>query len=240
MTKKTEKANGEAKLSLITNYKNWALISALISTVVGGGIQIFFLSVMDVFYLRFFSVTQMISDALVLLPILLIILFFYYCFRSLINILEKEGFFRALVILFGGIMGGFIILIMVGSIGLKDSYAAIIVFLIGLALIVIVMIFLSYQEAILKKIVVIGESSRLIQLGFIIFISIFAYLFFPSGFIKDIFVKPDHFINQDYICKKSTGNNCKITYFNDKYIFIERDNKKIEIVKFDRFFESEK
>lgn len=46
---------------------------------------------------------------------------------------------------------------------------------------------------------------------------------------------PDSFLNQTFICD-DTDQNCEIKYFNDKYIFVEKEENKIEVLEFEEFF----
>jgi len=156
----------------------------LISTIVGGGFQAFFLLSLSIggFYLRFFSVSQMINDSIaIIFPIFIIWLVGFAGFSiKLYQFLIKK---------------------------LKNT---------------------NFE--------VIHKWWEVTVHILFIFLSVIVLFLIKTQTINKILISPSHFINKKYICDELLDNKCRIRYFNDKYIFIEKDNKKIEIIKFDNFF----
>ena len=65
----------------------------------------------------------------------------------------------------------------------------------------------------------------------------FTYWLVKSHYVYKILISPNSFMNKDYICN-TLDDSCNIRYFNDKYIFLEK-NDRIEIIKFDNFFKKD-
>ncbi len=201
------------------NYINITLISALI----GGGFQVIFLWSIGIFYLRFFSITQMISDTIaIFLPLLIISLIIWLWIEAVSSTAWEKDF---VYIFIEGIVS--VALVALISYILYHSFDIIEYLKICIAFIIPTLIWLIFRYTKNKKIVKI-----------ILFILLLIWIFYIfNRSIRKTFISPDNFINQNYICKNLAKNKCNIRYFNDKYIFIERENNKIEIIKFDTFFQ---
>ncbi len=99
---------------------------------------------------------------------------------------------------------------------------------------IFIIFFIIYiiSELLLRKKEVMSEVSFAVILTVIVIVLIIF-------FVGELFIKlPKNFINKEYVCKDR--KKCEIKYFNDKYIFIKfgsDDNRKVEMLKFDSFFE---
>lgn len=79
-----------------------------------------------------------------------------------------------------------------------------------------------------------------LMLGIVLFSLIIFILLKILSIFHQVYLFPDNLVNMKYIQKNEDTNNTKISYMNDKYIFLEHKQKdkniSIEILKFDELF----
>lgn len=227
--------------------KNLSLYITAISVVIGGSMQVYFLTMLSGSYLRFFSITQLIADTLsIVIPVL------YFSFLAISFILigalfnppsqkdKKEQdsnqkiFNQSFLMLFFIIVCFSIVIFSIYKGG--DSYIEIIKrsifpFIYGLiALLTFKERFINFYNS---------HKPKCILVSIFVITSFILYGLDPLfNFLYKTIIIPQNFINQTYICP-SQSTNCTIRYFNDKYIFIERSEGQIEILPFESFFNQE-
>ena len=199
---------------------------AIISAIIGGGFQALLLLSIDIFYLRFFSITQMIADTIsILLPLSLIFIFIWLFLRLLISSFKRDWFWGMLIFFISTW-----IIAYYNSITLLIKYL-----LIGGTILWIIRIIFKNKEKVKNS----KWFIKIIQIIIaIVFMSILLGFssFIKNWYIQRIFISPTNFINQEAICNNTNNEDCNIKYFNDKYIFVEKNNSKIEVIKFENFF----
>lgn len=236
----------------------WVL---LLPAVLGGLWQIIELTKMSTSYIRFFSATQLLPDGLM---ILFILLMQYFAFKIGVagsqnnpknNICKNGGILKCLLAFTFEI----IILLFILWI-LKTEHINFSIFIFFTFIITSTMISLAKKLSILFVLLSKKEKMKL-ALSFIpntikhdilndnsiiistIAIFLFAMPFYLFPLFHNTFLLPYDLKNLEYIQKELKSQefkSSKISYFNDKYIFIEHTkndgNKSIEILKFDDLF----
>lgn len=222
------------------------------SVILWGGFQVIYLMLMSPFYLRFFSVSQMISDSIFVILSYGIVIFIYDFIKSINNDNTSESKLLKLQISLGLISMPILFYILHRfdfiEINLPTfntfSSKVFLIFLIYIYVLLVINIFQRYSFPKIKKIIKrlwfkkmsplhprIKEELKYLKGLWLILLWIIVLNILHSELSI-----PWHFTNQNNICIEKVSEDCKIRYFNDKYIFIERQENKIEIIKFDKFF----
>lgn len=216
--------------------KETILKITFVGWLIGGGYQFLSLWAINIFYIKFFSVTQMIADTIMLLvPITIIVLFLIFGFKEAYFFFSKRGIIITFTLLVTNSLGTIFFLPLIIPIDtppVMTLLVSIILFLVSLFLVKFTIKKLQQDKT--------DRAAKIIS-GFIAISGMSCILFFfyllSTDYLRNIFITPDHFLNKEYICKQVVSDSsCKILYFNDKYIFIEKTKDQIEIVKFDSFF----
>lgn len=237
-------------------------IITIIPIVFGGVWQILSLASISISYIRFFSVTQLISDGLLILLILLI-LFLAIRFGILIisdfnkNIDIDNSylwhsyhiFMTFLILVFFTYYSIDIAkeLLQKNEFGVAVMVA--LIFILFLFFAIILRFLLGITAALIKiNLIKVEKISDLkISESFsIIFVVVFLiFIFFTGKAIiqfHNAYYSPKNLVNTQRLLSKYCSDrkilsksSVKIQYFNDKYIFIQKNND-IEVLKFDDFF----
>ena len=228
MTNNQEKSNNTLTLFIkfIKEYLSFILI---IPTLLGGIWQIIELSSISISFIRFFSVTQLIADGLLIIvvffPWILGYLVFDVFYQQLKKDLQEESenkknnFYSKIII-------SLILFITIFLLWYKIDFKAnvflgyiIVINNIYLTIFALLLVFTKTFFNLIPKIT--KNKNMTIKLILILMITFFFHHFFfmPEN-LKNLKNLPEG----------------KIQYFNDKYIFIENDDKTIEVVKFDNLF----
>lgn len=233
-------------LEYIQNHLNVIL---LVPTVLGGFWQLIELMSIDTSYLRFFSLTQVIADGLIILIILLFSYFIYLLFFKLVfedNKLETNksdlafNIFRLLS--FTVLLIYFLYKIYINKKIEFSNFLLVIFCIVGIY---------RYIREILKnsnkinnklKEIIVNNSTEItlflmlaigfLFVGFITFNKLFHNTYFIPTNLKNI-------TNIEcYLDKKK--NEFELLYFNDNYIFVEiKDTQQVEIIKFEELLNKE-
>lgn len=245
-----EKAYTELKKTVYE--KEFIRKVTITSAILWWGFQIIYLTLMSPFYLRFFSVSQMISDSIFVVLsygiTILIYDFIKYIYND--NTLEAKIIKSQISVFLVLIPIILYIWYKLGIIKINlpnfDTFSSLlfVICLLYIYALLIKNIFLNYILPIVKKLgkiiwfkqveplhPYVQEQFKGLKIIMFIFILILSLKIFNS-----VLSIPTHFINQDNICSTTIDKHCKIRYFNDKYIFVEDSSGKIEIQKFDNFF----
>lgn len=227
-------------------------ISALviIPILIGGIWQVASLSSISLFYLRFFSASQMIADGL----IVIVITFFSWVLYAVTGIKISD--------LRDKIINGRPVSVMLVSTGFAliaasmvyiftDSFTKITTnFWLFLPLIAVsISFFVVALLTVLAKSKYIEKLSKVTLLKYI-FALFITYVIFGAVFLSiylltifhTSFMSSDSFVNIGNLCQSNADRNtCRVRYFNDKYIFVEKkinDVMVIEILPFERFYKN--
>ena len=251
-TNTKDNASTPSFLLIVKEVQKYASPLVLIPLIIGGLWQLLALSSIDLSYIRFFSVSQMIPDGLVVVFLLAIIyltiIFTFPSFEKqlqaikngdiLLNIsqfvfLSPPIFWFAYVVIYDSSQLTSTIFWVLAPLALIISTYS----LISLAL----AISKTYKRLVFLK--PINRSNEIFKLAKIVFVFyIFTGLLVAAGFIAlqfhKIFLISTNLSNINNICAINSPE-CKILYFNDKYIFVKKYNGNksyIEVKKFDAFF----
>jgi hypothetical protein len=206
---------------------------------------LFELAKINISFIRFFSITQVISDGLLILYFVIVLVISFKLAVSLTKkTTEEKGiiqYLRAFLILL-------LIVILINEY-LKSE--KINLFGLGFFMLLIVILLNYIKDFIgVQNISKIIENEWLKELIFpVLLISFFCGSLFSSIFIfeklHESWFIPDNIVNIKYVKCKLEKNitKYKMLYFNDKYIFVEYQTndklKKIEILEFNEFFKKE-
>lgn len=234
------KNNFSDKLALI---KENLTILLIIPTLIGSLWQIIAICFINISYLRFFSITQALSDSL----IIIFFCSFYFLMYSVISFygqisndlhsvkrLKRENigaFIFALLI----ILTTLIIIILNNKLTIQSF------FLLAISLLTLQFVIkktikrnkFKYIKFI-KKHPFLTLSVYTIILGGLIILSIYINIIFHKTYSK-----PENFKNIEYLdCYLNIKRDqYKLLYFNDNYIFVElNENKNVEVIKFEELF----
>ncbi len=198
----------------------------------GGGSQVYALIVEtgNTYYLRFFSPTQMLGDALAFLAPLVVFFGLPYLFS-----VQKRRYLKWI-----GFILTYLLFFLTIDIILQEKSSTIIEIVVFIIILAIIVAIVEYKLFMQIKLETINA-----------FLFIIIFTFFSLILIISVVNIPNNFINREYICNKERDDICKkdetceksmtcdVKYFNDKYIFVEigeENNKKIKVLKFDAFF----
>jgi len=219
----------------------------------GAFIQVVELSLIDLSYLRFFSVTQVASDGalvFVALTIFILIGFCYYFFvtlefreeRSIENIpIAKPLLILCVVTAFGcGVLANLMII--------AEEYRKLPILIAFPALIVAFLAFCikysSYKKNQIDKLKNKNENKKYFSKGLLLYISILSYVFIPIVTIKSLIVssellrEPKNFENYNKVGsfireRHQDVSEYRTLYFNDKYTFVEliKENSDVDTIE---------
>ncbi len=234
MNKNFNKIKNNNLKNIVFYIKNISIIASFMASIIGGliqGAQLFYLGTM---YLKFFSITQLIGDTLsVMFPLLFVISYGIISFNAKNS--KNENWHDKYVLVVFNLVVFLLLFGFLERINLIERKYSVIVFAVLTFIFIISNIkYFNNKSNILRRIYdfVFKEIQfYLISLFLVLFLII-------SGTPNEISEK---FVNKKNICKDLNANECQIKYFNDKYIFAEigkDDNKKIKVLKFDKFFEN--
>jgi cation transport ATPase len=228
MTNNQEKSNDTLTL-FIKFIKEYLPFILIIPAFLGGVWQIIELSSISISFIRFFSVTQLIADGLLIIVVFFPWIIGYFIFDSFYQQmkkdLEKEGKNKKNNIylkIFMAVTLFIVIILLWYAVRFKPNVIfGYIIFIINTYL-TISAILLIFTKTFFKLISKITKSKNAtFRLLFILMITFFFHHFF--------------FIPENLKNLKNIPNG-SILYFNDKYIFLESNDKTIEVIKFDKLF----
>jgi len=214
--------------------KEYLPLIIVIPTFLGGIWQILELSIISMSYVRFFSISQLVADGILIImiifPLIIGFMFFIEKYEFIKNdsTVIKNNMFLNIFLFFIIVLVFYIswifLLQTIKNIGI-DTYLGYLILVMYIYLILFMLlvflskIFISCIEFILKIFKTKAIPYTLIMILF--FFMLFHYIFFIPKNLENITNLPKG----------------KIKYFNDKYIFIENEeNKNIIVVKFDELF----
>lgn len=219
---------------IIKFLKEYLPLIIVIPTFLGGIWQVLELSLISISYVRFFSISQLVADGILIImiifPWIIGFMFFIekYKFIKNNNTVVKNNIFLDIFLYFIIVlvfyMSWIFLLQIINNIGI-DTYLGYLILVMYIYLILFMLlfflskIFISCIEFILKIFKTKAISYTLVII--LSFLMLFHHIFFIPESLENITNLPDG----------------KIKYFNDKYIFIEnRENKNIIVVEFDKLF----
>lgn len=223
---------------------------SILSIILWWWLQVIWLISISPWYLRFFSISQMASDSIMLfLSYILLSCPYYITYYSIDKDKRKNmwNVFQEFALFY---ISTFLIILITNPYSFQSPllhffypssfyewfyYVFIIIWIIVLFLTLIKLLSLDNFIIKISKVILKTPIIQNILLFPTIFIIIYLWIWLMKN-INDNLLIPDSFLNKEFICNYTTENNCKIRYFNDKYIFVERENDKIEVLKFDNFF----
>lgn len=253
---------------IYTKVKDNISIILLLPAFLGGVWQVLELSRISTAFIRFFSVTQLVADGILILFILIFIYFGLQIVKSLIKdvppidlqnpdmiYLKRRRIANILlIVLSGGTISYLVVPSLSETIHTEKLHPLLFLTVIPVTIILtfaFIKGFIDLRLSFVRKTPkrsnkVLKELVKPVIVVLVIFAIIKFCLFFSSAFHKT-FLLPENVMNSSYIkCKigknSNLSSNPEILYFNDKYIFIEykiHDSTKIEILPFDRFFEND-
>lgn len=224
-------------MNIIKFLKEYLSLIIIIPTFLGGIWQILELSLMSISYVRFFSITQLVADGIliiiVILPWIIGLIFSVEIYNSVKNkdsIIKNNIFvdiFLYFIIILVCYISGKVLYNIIKEIGINTyiGYLFLVTYVYFILFVVIVFFSKLFIKCIhfFKKI----YKTRILSFSLIVissFFLFFHYIFFIPKNLENITNLPDG----------------KIRYFNDKYIFIEnKKNENILVVKFDKLFKEE-
>lgn len=242
----------KVKLTLKILRDNFVFILFIIYGL-GAFIQVVELSLIDLSYLRFFSVTQVASDGalvFVALAIFILIGFCYYFFvtlefreeKSIEDIpIAKPLLILCVVTAFGyGVLANLIII--------TEEYRKLPILTAFPALMVAFLAFCikysSYKKNQIDKLKNKNENKKYFSKGLLWYISILSYVFIPIVTIKSLMVsseilrEPKNFENynkvESFIRERHQDvSEYRTLYFNDKYTFVEliKENSDVDTIE---------
>lgn len=234
-------------------FKEYQSVIVLIPTLLGGFWQLMALSHISISYIRFFSISQLIADGILILFILTLVYLSYKLLKFLswvINsglndksISKRQIFFKFSVVILIGvapIIWYIIDIIKTGSISSLFIFESIFFGIFIILLCFHLLVKFEIIDRILEK--------KLLMVIIISIVGIFSLAYFiPATFstFNTSFSIPNNLknielVNKHLKTKYPNSGTVSIKYFNDKYIFVEinQNNKsEIEIVSFDKLFE---
>jgi len=231
------------KINKAVNYiKENLNVIILIPTLLGGFWQLLELATLDISFIRFFSLTQVLSDGMVVLLFVLISLFFYYLLFSLNgkktiiqDSEDKTDRKRAIYFLiFYILICGSVIIVF----SLKENISKL-----DFALIIYITLYLI--KFIFDIIVVIlGKKNDYNAFISMLIIVLPLFIYNIGSFFKEFhkMYLPSDFKNIKYIeCyMEMKKNEIELLYFNDKYIFVKiNKTKEIEIINFEEMLKKD-
>lgn len=218
--------------------KEYLPLIIIIAPFFGGIWQIIELSSMSMSYVRFFSITQLIADGLliiiVVVPFVIGIILFLEQYNSIKNNnseVKNSIFINIFLFVIGMVVLyvciDLIFLSIIKDIGINTYFGylmliVIIYLILSLLLVLFQKSFIKFSEFIIKM-----YKTKLTIFSIMVIISFFVLfhnMFFMPNNLENIINLPDR----------------KIRYFNDKYIFMEnKKDKNILVIKFDKLFKEE-
>ncbi|WP_374172184.1 hypothetical protein [Flavobacterium tructae] len=213
---------------------------ALIPTILGGILQIFFLATMSWNLIRFFSISQLISDGILVMIFLYPISFFFLVFRNPAIFINKSYLRENSPSIRRLIYSSFICVVIIDIIILFDfnkiiqlldwfSLHKLIILIMTIG--GIILNFLSDTMKVLKQII----SIVVVVLSSLTIIIAFSNTYKNTNKIENYTILIQKVKNE-----QKTARMPEILYFNDKYIFIgieKSQQKSIVIKKLDDLFE---
>jgi hypothetical protein len=223
--------------------------ASLLSAIFWWWIQVISITLISPAYLRFFSISQMLSDAIML--IVVFYWFFYLPLKVLVFLTKKQygdltlklwAFYTLIFIIIDPLFITKQYQYQINPSTLEDW-----LFSCFIILAVLVMIWFFIKEIyriIPNKIIQMFMNGKFLTSEQLYTIFVFLPFIFIALFIvtntftqiNKLLLLPSHFKNLEYICNDWDSYDCNIRYFNDKYIFIESEEK-TEILEFSAFFQ---
>lgn len=229
-------------------FKQNLSIIILIPTLLGGFWQLMALSNISISYVRFFSITQLIADGIIILFILTVI---YFCFKFSTWITNKglqekdskeHKIFKFSFMFVVGVVFITIFItdtIKTGYINLPFLFLSIVF---GTIIIVIsfhLLVYFKIVKRLLEMKILILIISLILLLGFIISLDL-AFSAFNKSFLIPKNLKNIEIFEKKLKEKYPNCSSISIKYFNDKYFFVEikqNDKSEIEIISFNKLIE---
>lgn len=220
-----------------------------LSSLIGWWIQTLGILFLSPAYLRFFSISQMISDTIMILIIILLFVYpikiIYYLAKTWNNNREDIIYFfvfLSIAWLLSWIIWDFQFYTILMYFFQPQNISEWLGWTFYIISIIILLSYLVYVNFLcIKDWLFFASDNKSSMRSFDLIVFTILFIFIPNWLIINVnntLILPNHFYNIKYICKDLPIDKCKVRYFNDKYIFIERENKNIEILKFDSFFET--
>lgn len=238
----------------LNNAQNYVAPLVLIPLLIGGVWQLLALSSMGLSFIRFFSVSQMIPDGLIVVFLLSLI---YITIKASYSSLDKPiktmqtGGIIINIVQFVTMSPPLIWLIYV-FLSSPDVYKSAIFWVITPFAIItsiysLMALFYALNKTISKIITVkpVDKNNIVVNAAteIVLFYAVagtLAAIIFISLQFHNIFSVGTNLSNVGNICN-GTNETCEIIYFNDKYIFVKKDTSNtanIEVMQFDSFFKN--
>ncbi|WP_130735146.1 hypothetical protein [Flavobacterium sp. J27] len=225
-------------LEYIQNHLNVIL---LVPTVLGGFWQLIELMIINTSYVRFFSLTQVVADGIIILFILGILTFSYLVIfsESFAKPNSKDLYGKLWLKILSFLVILIFIIYMLYEIIIHDNYSTIL-FIVSIILIMILfkvlgdIVYYHFKRSISKFALTLFSSSLI--LIFASNIDNFGKMFHKTYFIPDDLKNIENI--ECYLGKKK--NEFEILYLNDNYIFVKVVNsQQVEIIKFEELLNKE-
>ncbi len=222
-------------MNAIKLIKEYLPLLIVIPTFLGGIWQVLELSFMSISFVRFFSITQLVADGILIIIVILPWIINSLIFIEIYNSIKKDTKFVEINVL-KNVLGFFFLFILycamvyiiynntIKEFGLNNYYSYLLIVTLIYILFFIILVF--FTKFFIKFLEFILNKYKTKKTFYIFMILTFLFMLFHN-----LFFIPN---NLENISNLSQG---KIIYFNDKYIFIENEeNKKIKVIKFDKLF----
>ena len=219
----------------------------VVATILWGWLQVLNLIAISPAYLRFFSVTQMLSDSIMLVCTIILIFLPIKLLFFLSSMGGKESMLdtvREITIFWLILFWSILIFDWLNKFKetqylfrLNSISDLILVIFYGIVLFSMIAYLLITNKNIIKtfEYFINYEIARALLTCFLITIVLWSPVFISIK-IRQLLLLPEDFKNLSYICWNEAEETCKVLFFNDKYIFVKRGIDKIEILKFEDFF----
>lgn len=217
-------------MNFIKFLKEYLPLIIIVPTFLGGIWQVFELSFMSISFIRFFSITQLVADGILLIIVifpwiigLIFLIGIHNSIKKYNSISENDILFFLFMMIIYSIT---IVTVYDNTIKLgTDNYFSYL-FIIAFIYLFFCIVVFSLNKFFVKSINFFSNAYKRNKLLYTILIIFFLYIL-----VHNLFFIPK---NLENISNLPQG---KIKYFNDKYIFIENEeNKKILVEKFDKLF----
>jgi len=229
-------------------FKENLSVIVLIPTLLGGFWQLMALSNISVTYIRFFSITQLIADGILILFVLTLIYLSFKFSTWITNkgLQEKNSkafkIFKFSFVIVIGIFWVTIFIIDTIKTGYINPLLLFFSIVFGTMIIVLTFHLLKYFKIIQR---LVEMENLMLIIAIIAFFGFMTFLDFTFSTFNKSFLIPKNLKNIEKLEKKlqtkyPNYSSVSIKYFNDKYFFVEinqNDKSEIEIISFNKLFE---
>ncbi|MDD5359345.1 MAG: hypothetical protein PHI02_03665 [Sulfurovaceae bacterium] len=233
--------------------KEYLPLIVLLPATLGGLWQIAALASISIPYVRFFSVTQLIADGVLVILVVMPWLICAYLYAKQVEefkikpkkkkeLSSKIRYYllRAFLVLYLSLIAILIIYVLVYDVSKTNNelinYIATTILFFSIVVIFDLLLFNASSSEIFDK----AYNSKIFKVPFIFLFTMIFLVIFPMFFNSKFFI-PRNLENLENLDKYNSDKNAKLRYFNDKYIFIEHkkeDNSTtIQVVPFEELFD---